>query len=202
VGALLAVSGDGKSIVGVRAGKAICIWDAATGELRHKRELPGEAWSTRRLSPDGRWLVRSVLGPEEQLEVWDVLTGTKVRELAIKGARYIMPAAFSSDGKRVAAVGHRRAGGAPGRANEDDHLVRAWDVVTGKQLFAVDVRNNVSSSQLASGVRLGHAPDPVSRRPDAAAGQRQGREGLGPEAGQGTADAVGSGRGSGPHAGR
>jgi RNA polymerase sigma factor (sigma-70 family) len=148
VGAQLAVSADGKSVVGVRGGKSIRVWDAATGQLRHKRELPGEGWSTTRLSPDGRWLLRNVLGPEEQLEIWDVQTGAKVRTLAIKGSRYIMPAAFSADGKRVAAVGHRRVGDKPG-GNLDDHLVRAWDLATGKQLFAADVRNNVSSSQLA-----------------------------------------------------
>src|SRR5262249_11277807 len=146
VGASLAVSADGKSIVGVRAGKVIRIWDAATGELRHKRELPGEVWSTFRISPDGRWVLRSTYhAADEQLEVWDVQTGKKVRVLAIKGARYIMPVAFSADGKRVAAVGHRRAGGAPGGAGQDDHLVRAWDLATGKQLLAIDVRNNVSS---------------------------------------------------------
>ncbi len=147
VGAVLAVSADGKSIVGVRAGKGIRIWDAATGQLHQKRELPGEAWSTSKLSPDGRWLLRAVGGREEHLEVWNVQTGEKVRELAIKGSRHIWPGAFSADGKRVAAVGHRRDGPAP--SNLDNHLVRAWDLETGKQLFAADVRNNVSSSLLA-----------------------------------------------------
>src|SRR5262249_16818928 len=73
----------------------------------------------------------------------------KVRALEIPGARYIMPAAFSPDSKRVAAVGHRRAAGAPGGANQDEHLVRAWDLATGKQLLAVDARNNVACFQIA-----------------------------------------------------
>src|SRR5262249_50714194 len=90
VGAVLAVRADGKAVVGVRGGKVIRIWDAATGELRQKRELSGEAWSVSVLSPDGRWLLRSALGPrEEHLDVWDVLTGKKVRTLAIEGSRYI-----------------------------------------------------------------------------------------------------------------
>src|SRR5262249_17392803 len=108
VGAVLAVRADGKAGVGVRGGKGIRSWDAATGELGQKRGLPGEAWNNSLLSPEGRWLLRSAIGPEEQLEVRDVLTGKKVRNLAIKGSRYIGPVAFSSDGKRVAAVGHRR----------------------------------------------------------------------------------------------
>jgi RNA polymerase sigma factor (sigma-70 family) len=147
VGAVLAVSADGMSIVGVRKGKSICIWDADTGQLRQKRDLPGEAWSTSKLSPDGRWLLRATGGAEQHLEIWDVLTGKKIRDLEIKGSRYIMPAAFSTDGKRVAAVEHRREGDKP--SNPDNHLVRAWELETGKQLFAADVRNNVSSDLLA-----------------------------------------------------
>src|SRR5262249_54332463 len=117
VGARLAVSADGKSLVGVRGGKSIRIWDTATGELRQQRELPGGGWSTAGLSPNGRWLLRDNGGPEQNLEVWDVQTGKKVRTLAIKGARHLRPAAFSADGKRVAAVGHRREGG-PGGGNQ------------------------------------------------------------------------------------
>jgi hypothetical protein len=62
VGATLAVSADGKSIVSVRAGKGIRIWDAVTGELRQTRELPDEAWGPSVLSLDGRWLARVMLG--------------------------------------------------------------------------------------------------------------------------------------------
>jgi RNA polymerase sigma factor (sigma-70 family) len=147
VGAVLAVSADGQSIVSVRGGKVIRIWDAATGELRQTRELPGEAWSIVNLSPDGRWMLRTSGSPREHLEVWNVQTGAKARTLTIEGSRYIMPAAFSTDGKRVAAVGHRRVEGVPGHL--DDHLVRTWDLATGKELFAANVRNNVATSLLA-----------------------------------------------------
>jgi RNA polymerase sigma factor (sigma-70 family) len=147
VGAVLAVSADGKSIIGVRSGKSISIWDAETGQLRLKRELPNEAWSTSRLSPDGRWLLRALGGREQHLEVWNVQTGEKVREFQIKGSRHIWPGAFSADSKRVAAVGHRRDNDKP--SSPDNHLVRVWDRETGKQLFAADVRNNVSSDELA-----------------------------------------------------
>jgi WD40 repeat protein len=148
VGAVLAISPDGRSLIGVRSGKSILIWDAATGELRQKRELPGEAWSSVQLSPDGRWLLRTTGGGEEHLEIWDVQTGAKARDLKIKGSRYIMPVAFSADGKRVAAVGHRRVGDNK-PSNPDNHLVRAWDLATGKEIFAIDVQNNVSTSLLA-----------------------------------------------------
>jgi RNA polymerase sigma factor (sigma-70 family) len=143
VGAQLAVTPDGKSVIGVRAGKSITVWDAATGERRQSRALPGESWNTYRLSGDGRWLVKDALG-EGKLDVWDVATGERVRTLALGGARYISPLAFSSDGKRLAAVGHRRAEG-----NQDDHLVRVWDLASGEEIFRKDVRNEVSSDLLA-----------------------------------------------------
>jgi RNA polymerase sigma factor (sigma-70 family) len=148
VGAVLAVSADGKSIIGVRSGKSISIWDAATGQLRQKRELPNEAWSTSRLSPDGRWLLRALGGREQHLEVWDVQKGEKVRMFQIKGSRHIWPGAFSADSKRIAAVGHRRDTDQP-PSGTDNHLVRVWDLATGKQLFAADVRNQASSDELA-----------------------------------------------------
>jgi RNA polymerase sigma factor (sigma-70 family) len=150
VGARLAVSADGKSIVSVRAGKGIRIWDAATGELRQQRELPGEEWGSAELSPDGRLLARVVLNPDYRLEIWNVPSGEKLRDLTIKDSGYIMPVAFSADGRRVAAVGHRRGNqAAPGGGNLDTHLVRAWEVATGKELFAADMRNNVSSYLVA-----------------------------------------------------
>jgi RNA polymerase sigma factor (sigma-70 family) len=150
VGAKLAVSADGKTIISVRAGKGIRFWDAATGELRQQRDLPGEEWGPVELSRDGRWLARVVLAPDYRVEIWDVQTGQKLRDLTIKRSGYIMPIAFSSDGKRVAAVGHRRMGGGQGGVGpKDDHLVRAWDVATGKEIFAADVRNNVASYLIA-----------------------------------------------------
>jgi RNA polymerase sigma factor (sigma-70 family) len=150
VGAKLAVSADGKSIVSVRAGKGIRIWDAATGELRQARELPGEEWGPAELSPDGRLLARVVSNPDYRLEIWEVRSGNKLRDLTIKDSGYIMPVAFSSDGRRIAAVGHRRGNqAAPGGGNLDTHLVRAWEVATGKEIFAADVRNNVSSHLIA-----------------------------------------------------
>jgi WD40 repeat protein len=71
----------------------------------------------------------------------------KAHDLKIEGWRRIGRAAFSPDGQRVAAVRPRRVSDGPG--NLDDHLVRAWDLATGKEIFAVDVRNTVYTSQLA-----------------------------------------------------
>jgi RNA polymerase sigma factor (sigma-70 family) len=149
VSAALAVSADGNSIIGVRGGKSIRIWDALTGELRQMRELPGDPLSPPVLSKDGRFMARAEFGPE-RLEIWDPRTGQKVRELAIKdigkSTGGVWPIVFSADAKRIAAIGHRRR---TNPSNESEHLIRAWDLADGKEIFSKNVRNNVSTDVLA-----------------------------------------------------
>ncbi len=135
VGAKLAMSADGKSILGVRAGKYIHVWDAADGRLREKRELPGgHAWSFW-LSPDGRWLARD---ERPGFTVWDVQTGKHLRAFAINDTRHISPVAFSADGKLVAAAGQ----------GKQKICFRAWDLASGKEVFAQDVPTQASSNQV------------------------------------------------------
>ncbi len=151
VNALLAVSVDGKSLISVRGGKGIRLWDAITGELRQTRELPdGDSLDPAVLSKDGRWVARVVSGPQ-RLEIWDVQLGQKVRELTIKGSSKlagIWPITFSADAKRIAAIGATQwdySGSGKGR----DHLVRVWDAADGKEIFRADVHCLASSDVLA-----------------------------------------------------
>jgi RNA polymerase sigma factor (sigma-70 family) len=137
VGANLAMSPDGKSIIGVRGGKYIHVWDAATGKQLQMRELlPVESGRDSWLSRDGRWLATTDGG---ELHLWDARTARRLHKLSIPTTRYVMPVAISLDGKRVAAVGQ----------GQGRHLVRAWDLATAKQVFAWEVRNDVSSGILA-----------------------------------------------------
>jgi WD40 repeat protein len=141
-GAMLAISADGKSIVTLTDRKSVRIFDADTGELRHKRELPGDSLSIPVLSSDGRLLARFP-SDRECLEIRDVMTGRKIRDLTIEGARFIWPSAFSADGKRVAAVGYPRA------RDQKVNLFRAWDLDSGKEIFRTEVRSDATSSFLA-----------------------------------------------------
>jgi RNA polymerase sigma factor (sigma-70 family) len=138
LGAKLAVSADGKAIIGVRAGKYLSVWDAVTGKLRQRRELPALSSSLSALSPDGRWLLTDE-NRGGRLTLWDVRTGKPTHRWVIKGASYFILAAFSEDGKRVA-VG----GGGGGR-----HYIRAWDLTTGKEIFAHDIASRTASQLLA-----------------------------------------------------
>ncbi len=146
VGARLAVSADGKSIVGVRGRNYVHVWDAATGKLRQTRELPGQGWnSPPALSSDGRLLATNS-EPEgnETLAIWDVPTGKRLQNLIFKGARYTYPMAFAPDGKSLAVVGHLQAG-----AGRNDQVVRVWDLASGKEIFSQNVGNNNQSYLLA-----------------------------------------------------
>lgn len=146
VGARLAVSADGKLIVGVRGRKYLHVWDAATGKLRLTRELPGEGWNSPFvLSSDAKLLATNGESEgNETLAIWGVQSGKRLQTLVIKEIQYICPMAFSPDGKRIAAVGHRQAGD-----HGADHLYRVWDLSSGKEIFSTVVRNNHSSDLLA-----------------------------------------------------
>jgi RNA polymerase sigma factor (sigma-70 family) len=133
VDAKLAMSADGKSIIGVRAGKYVHVWDAATGKLREKRELiASDAWRQFWLSDDGRWLANA---DHDSLTVWDLQSGKKAHQLTIKGSGYIMPARFSADGKMIAAV-----------SRQTRHFVHAWKLADGKEVFTKEIRDTAASS--------------------------------------------------------
>jgi RNA polymerase sigma factor (sigma-70 family) len=127
-GAKLALSPDGKSLIGIRAGKYVSIWDADSGKLKETRELrsleqPGEPV----LSADGHWFATYFL------EIWDVQAGTQLRKLPPQGSTSYAPArAFSPDGKQLATIG----------VSGGKRLVRVWDLATGKETFANDVVAN------------------------------------------------------------
>jgi len=99
-GTLLALSPDGRTLIGVRAGKYVSNWDVETGKLKETRELPTLDPLRPVLSPDGRWLVTY------HLEICDVEAGKVLHKLPLQGSFSFAPArAFSPDGKQLATVG-------------------------------------------------------------------------------------------------
>jgi WD40 repeat protein len=137
VGAMLALSPDGNTLVGVRGeGKYVSFWDVVSGKLKETRELPSRGDYRAVLSADGRQLVTSALSrnksPEEwYMEVWDVLSGQLLHKLKVPGVNDVDRKAFSLDGNSLAAVGHDR----------DKHSIRVWDLTTGKETLTAVVRS-------------------------------------------------------------
>ena len=122
----------------MRGGKYVSIWDVDNGRLRETRELPSEFRGLSALSPDGRWLVTDT-NRDDTLAVWDVQTGKVVRNLTVKGVHPFHPVVFSSDGKRIAAVGYYL---------RDGRAVRVWDVDSGRELWQKQFATNLICSNL------------------------------------------------------
>jgi WD40 repeat protein len=138
VGAKLAVSADGQSIIGVRSGKYVSVWDAATGNLRHTHQLASHQSNLAALSADGCWLATddSQYG---KVMIWDLRNGNLARTLELPDSQIIQPGAFSADGRYFAAVGGK----------EGRRLVRAWHVDTGKVVFTKQVPGSWSGNGIA-----------------------------------------------------
>jgi RNA polymerase sigma factor (sigma-70 family) len=140
----LALSPDGKTLIGLRGGCVLTFWDAATGKLRETRELDTHTEWGSVLSADGRLVAAGY----DDVEVWDVATGKLLRTLPAKDR--VESRAISPDGKSVAAV--------VGRSNK--YQVRVWDVATGKETFTQAV-NSPGSNEFVPGSNefVAFAPD-------------------------------------------
>jgi RNA polymerase sigma factor (sigma-70 family) len=133
VGAL-AYSPNGKMIAAVGGGRALTLWDAATGkELRQFPNINQPIGLA--FSPDGKLLATT---DNPYCYLWDVATGKEVRRL--KGHKDVVRgAAFSADGKLVATAG-------------SDGTVRLWDPATGEEQRRMD-------SNSGEVCRLAYSPD-------------------------------------------
>ncbi len=116
----LAYSPDGKCIAAIGAGRALTLWDAATG--KEVRQFPNISQPIGlAFSPDGKMIATT---DNPYCYLWDVATGREVRRL--KGHQNVVQGvAFSPDGKRVATGG-------------SDGTLRLWDPTTGKEQRRID----------------------------------------------------------------
>jgi hypothetical protein len=96
------------------------------------------------ISPDGKWLIAIdgtnqehyssevlVMGPEANLQLWNVEKGTKEWSHKIKTGRCIVSALFTPD-SRTAVASFQSLGKALNHNNASEAAIRTWDVATGK----------------------------------------------------------------------
>jgi WD40 repeat protein len=98
----------------------VILWDTATWKMSKALPVGGEG-NVVRYSPKDSLLFVSG-GPERGPALWDIEKGKTT--LALRGSRYIVGAAFSPDGKYLAAV-------------DTGSSLTIWDVKTGERLVGI-----------------------------------------------------------------
>ncbi len=126
----LLLTSDGKTLVSndYYGTRTVCVWDLATGKLRHR--LPG-TFEQRNiaLSPDGKLVA---IGQQTALILWNLDSGKEVRRLDQTGAT---GTAFSPDGKTLATVGN-------------GPKIHLWDVASGKKISQSALQLDLNSTVL------------------------------------------------------
>jgi WD40 repeat protein len=137
------ISADGRLVSASLQGAEFVVWDARTGEVRHRRPRPeDQVLFGADPTPDGKGLARSVSGfwHEQQrplgsgpsykaVVVTDHRTGREWKMTPMPASVYSDGARFSRDGSRLVLMGHM-----DGNWKEDG--VTVWDVATGKRLLS------------------------------------------------------------------
>jgi WD40 repeat protein len=114
----LMFTSDGKQVLGAFSNRAIPIWDAKTGKIARRFELPPGQWMYNvSLSVNGRFA--AIAMQDGGLRVWGVASGEELRTLET-GRINPHGMAFSPDGRLLAGV--------------VGQTLRIWDLPSGKDL--------------------------------------------------------------------
>jgi WD40 repeat protein len=124
-----AFTADGKSLVAA-AGPRLRVWDVATGNERDAR--PGDFGNSPvvAVSPDGQRLASADVRAKAVC-LWDTTSGRVLRQLSLDAEKGldVVGLAFAGDGRSLVAC-------------HGTHLLRFWDIETGKAQREVQLRDS------------------------------------------------------------
>jgi WD40 repeat protein len=120
----LAFAGQSRQLISGGEDKIVRVWDAASGKLlREMKELDAAVKSIA-VSRDGRTLAAA---GDSAIQLWDIPSGKPLRKLELLDKVFtqksVSAIAFADDGKSLVA-GHYGV-------NQDDTVLRVWDVKSG-----------------------------------------------------------------------
>jgi WD40 repeat protein len=134
----LAFSPDGKQLLSAAGDRKVRLWDSVTGEEVRVYPQTMEVIRCVAFSPTGRlalcsggYFNNSKTEQGEMLRVWDLESGNTVFRLQPKVRSVISKAAFSPDGRRVAAT------------DLDDHGLGVWDLEKGLRVQLLKPRGSI-----------------------------------------------------------
>ncbi len=119
VGAKVALSADGKTIITASLGGKIKYWDTATGILGAQRQLPIQSTSSTFLSPDGKILATGKYEADSAIDIWEITAEKRLHRLELPPKQDYFRVIFSPDAKRLAVAGDKSG------------IIRLWKMESG-----------------------------------------------------------------------